>query len=58
MAFKTTLAPWRCLGRPHHRTWSIGKQLIDAEEAEITDLQEAWKTTFETLKQPQEVPDE
>jgi len=35
---------------PTTELWTIGKQLVDADEAEIPELQEAWKTTFETLK--------
>ena len=30
--------------------WSLGKKLLEAEDAELTDLQTEWNETFETLK--------
>ena len=30
--------------------WSLGKKLLEAEDAKLTDLQTEWNETFETLK--------
>lgn len=35
---------------PTTELWSIGKQLMEASEDEISELQDAWKASFETLK--------
>jgi len=30
--------------------WTLGKKLLEAEDAELNDLQSEWNKTFETLK--------
>ena len=35
---------------PTTKLWSIGKQLMEADEDEISELQEEWRNTFEELK--------
>ena len=35
---------------PTTKLWSIGKQLMEADEDEISELQEGWRNTFDELK--------